>query len=460
MLNAKNGLAELLSSSGGGNGVSRRQNHEASAEAGLFGDTLKGQMQQVSKQQKPDAQQTYRTGKSTAEQAPKSAEKANDTKIDNPRQDKAEETDNTKGSESGKPDEQIDGVKNLVAAVEEVAEPAANMATTENEFLLSRQTEELPAEDELRLSRQAEELLDEDDEYGNILPFALPQTAAEVLEQPEEDTAEALPHWLRKLANDHGREQVVADDTTDIELKSTEASVDESAQNRASFLKSLQSMTADMEAQGEGGKKPQGAGLNEVFRMAVLNSAKETPPVQNTPLPASASAVAAAAASATPATIAPAATVQNMTVPVSVRQEGWDQAMSERVVWMARQGIKEAQIQLNPRHLGPIEVHVSVNKDQATVNFVAHHTITREALESAMPRLREMLQDSGLDLAQSDVSQQQQQQANDQTVRDFSGSRGDSEQEHDAQAMGDEETMSSETLLDSGTGLGVVDYYA
>jgi flagellar hook-length control protein FliK len=93
-----------------------------------------------------------------------------------------------------------------------------------------------------------------------------------------------------------------------------------------------------------------------------------------------------------------------------VQQKGWDQAMGQRVVWMVRNNMQEAQIQLNPRELGPINVRVSVNNDQASVHFIAQHASTREALDAAMPRLREMLAESGLNLAQSDVSERSPQQ--------------------------------------------------
>lgn len=108
-----------------------------------------------------------------------------------------------------------------------------------------------------------------------------------------------------------------------------------------------------------------------------------------------------AATAPPPAPLLPA----HMTLGHPVQQKGWDQAMSQRVVWMVRNNMQEAQIQLNPRDLGPINVRIAVNQDQAHVQFVAQHATTREALENALPRLREMMQEAGLNLAQSDVSQ-------------------------------------------------------
>lgn len=95
----------------------------------------------------------------------------------------------------------------------------------------------------------------------------------------------------------------------------------------------------------------------------------------------------------------------SMTLALPLQQKGWDQAMGERVVWMARSNIQEAQLQLNPRELGPIEIKIALKQEQAHVQFVAHHATTRDALEAAMPRLREMFNESGLNLTQSDVSQ-------------------------------------------------------
>lgn len=102
----------------------------------------------------------------------------------------------------------------------------------------------------------------------------------------------------------------------------------------------------------------------------------------------------------------PAATLPaQMSIAIPLQQSGWDQAMGERVVWMARNNLQQAQIQLNPRELGPIEIKISVQNDQTQVNFVAHHATTRDAIEAALPKLREMLSEQGLNLGQADVSQ-------------------------------------------------------
>lgn len=108
--------------------------------------------------------------------------------------------------------------------------------------------------------------------------------------------------------------------------------------------------------------------------------------------------------------------VQNFTLNTPFNQAGWDKALGERLQWMAGQGIQRASIKLNPAHLGPMEVRIQVQNDQANVHFTSAHTVVREALEASLPRLREMFDNAGVQLADVDVSGQsfaEQQQATD-----------------------------------------------
>jgi len=106
-------------------------------------------------------------------------------------------------------------------------------------------------------------------------------------------------------------------------------------------------------------------------------------------------------------------------------QAGWDKALGERIQWMAGQGMQRANIKLNPAHLGPMEVRIQVQNDQATVQFTSAHGVVREALEAALPRLRDMFDNAGVELTDVDVSGQsfaEQQQA----ATDGQGAAGDS----------------------------------
>jgi flagellar hook-length control protein FliK len=65
-----------------------------------------------------------------------------------------------------------------------------------------------------------------------------------------------------------------------------------------------------------------------------------------------------------------------------------------------------ARMSLNPAHLGPIEIQLRMQDDQAQLWLTAQHPQAREALESAMPRLREMFAQQGIDLSQQGASGQ------------------------------------------------------
>ena len=88
-------------------------------------------------------------------------------------------------------------------------------------------------------------------------------------------------------------------------------------------------------------------------------------------------------------------TVPSMSLDMHFRQTGWDGAIGDRVMWMVNQRLQGAAIRLNPPELGPIEVRINMQGDQAQVSFSAQHASVREALEAAIPRLRDMFGNRG-----------------------------------------------------------------
>jgi flagellar hook-length control protein FliK len=105
-----------------------------------------------------------------------------------------------------------------------------------------------------------------------------------------------------------------------------------------------------------------------------------------------------------------------LTVHAPIDHPEWADSIGERIVWLTDQNLSNAQIRLNPAHLGPLEVRISVGQDQANVWISSHHAATREALEAAAPRLRELLGGHGLGNVSVNVSShsshQSHQQAN------------------------------------------------
>jgi flagellar hook-length control protein FliK len=86
-----------------------------------------------------------------------------------------------------------------------------------------------------------------------------------------------------------------------------------------------------------------------------------------------------------------------------VGSSAWADELSTRMMLMSERGQHSASLRLNPEHLGPLEVRISVRDDQASVWFGSAHADTRAAIEQALPRLRELFASQGLSLADAGV---------------------------------------------------------
>lgn len=95
------------------------------------------------------------------------------------------------------------------------------------------------------------------------------------------------------------------------------------------------------------------------------------------------------------------------TIDAPVGRLGWDHQLSSRILWVVREQLQHAELRLNPPHLGPLEVRLSLQPDQSVnLGFSASQLQVRDAIEAALPRLREMLVDGGLNLGDVNVSSQ------------------------------------------------------
>ena len=115
---------------------------------------------------------------------------------------------------------------------------------------------------------------------------------------------------------------------------------------------------------------------------------------------------------------APASATSNALAP-SVGSAAWGQALGEKIVWMTAGALQTASLTLNPPNLGPLQVVLNVTNDQATASFFAAQPEVRQALEAALPKLREMMNEAGIQLGQATVgAEQQQQQQNEAASRE------------------------------------------
>jgi flagellar hook-length control protein FliK len=145
-------------------------------------------------------------------------------------------------------------------------------------------------------------------------------------------------------------------------------------------------------------------------------------------------------------------------LPTHLRDPRWGEQLGERVVVLA-QGEKSssAQIDINPAQLGPIRVKIDMNGDQVSVQFSSASSEVRQVLEDALPRLREQLANSGIQLGQANVGSQSQQTPREAFAQTTPSPRSPGEGAI-LPAESPLEAQSSGRLIQSGRGL--VDLFA
>ena len=189
---------------------------------------------------------------------------------------------------------------------------------------------------------------------------------------------------------------------------------------------------------------------NQLPQQAESDSATDTPALSTH------SATATHTAGRSHETAAP--TPQNApSITAHLHDNKWSQQLSDRVLWLARGDVQNAQINITPAHLGPIQISLSLNGEQMTAHFVSANQEVRQALEDALPRLREMLAGAGINLGQANVGSQQQQAQAEQ----FTAKGENSRQSSDGAILpADQHGMDTTPPHPIQRGQGLVDLFA
>lgn len=89
---------------------------------------------------------------------------------------------------------------------------------------------------------------------------------------------------------------------------------------------------------------------------------------------------------------------------------GWNEAVSQKIVWMVGATEQSAKLTLNPPELGPLEVIIRVNNEKADATFISENPEVRRALEDGVSTLRHLMGQAGVELGQANVNTSKQQQ--------------------------------------------------
>lgn len=99
--------------------------------------------------------------------------------------------------------------------------------------------------------------------------------------------------------------------------------------------------------------------------------------------------------------------------PLQLTKELANEQVAEKVQMMMSKNLKNLDIRLDPPELGQMKIRMTMNNDVANVHFTVSNQQAREVIEQTLPRLREMLAQQGLQLADSSVQQQSSGQGQD-----------------------------------------------
>ena len=143
----------------------------------------------------------------------------------------------------------------------------------------------------------------------------------------------------------------------------------------------------------------------------------------------------------------------------TLQQPHWNKQIGDRLNVMISRGLQQAEIRLNPPELGMLEVKVQLQGEQANVTFSTPHSQVKEALDAAIPRLREMLEENGLTLGDVNVSHQSlaqgQSQSGEEADSRSSAHSSSADGEHEMSETGDE-NKSSNNIVE----IGMLDVFA
>ena len=114
----------------------------------------------------------------------------------------------------------------------------------------------------------------------------------------------------------------------------------------------------------------------------------------------------AGASSVTSASQPPAAAAAAANVPTPLTDPGFKQALGYQVSLLARDGVGQAELHLNPADMGPVSVQITMNGDQARVDFGADLAQTRQVIEAGWAELAASLKEAGFTLSGGGVSDQ------------------------------------------------------
>ncbi|MFO8044923.1 MAG: flagellar hook-length control protein FliK [Halomonas sp.] len=140
----------------------------------------------------------------------------------------------------------------------------------------------------------------------------------------------------------------------------------------------------------------------------------------------------------------------------SLYSPAWPTQLGQQLVMLGQRGGEQrVELHLNPAELGPLTISLKVSEQGAQAQFLSAHAPVRQALEQAIPQLREALAEQGISLGQTSVGEHRQQGQGDQQA-----SAGHPGMTGPATGIDENDPVGTGTALNAPQEAGRVDLYA
>jgi len=141
----------------------------------------------------------------------------------------------------------------------------------------------------------------------------------------------------------------------------------------------------------------------------------------------------------------------NAAIEAPVRSASFVTELADKVVWLSGRQGQLADLSLNPPQMGSLEVRLTVSGTDASAQFFSPNPVVRDAIDAALPKLRELMAQAGLSLGEAEV-------------RDHAFSRRESAETQNQPSAQDADTVANQAAFAGvgmvrSSGLGLVDLY-
>ena len=125
--------------------------------------------------------------------------------------------------------------------------------------------------------------------------------------------------------------------------------------------------------------------------------------------------------------------------------------LAQHIAWAKNNNANNIKIAISPEHLGALEINIENDADGLNIQFVTQNSTAKDAIETFMPRLKDMLEQNGLTLQNANVSHQDKGQNNNASYSDASQLNGESVTEENLdvnnEAIPDSHSVQTHTRL-------------